>query len=180
MPSWCWRARPKSVPPGLELLRQGMAPRLFLDAETRESDLRSATDRHRAEVCEYAFRKRAASRCARSSAFDQRRNRRRGRCLQSLGAHRVLLVTSDYHTRRALMIFRHRLPQYQFSVAAAGNPAQFGRLVDEPRMGKDDVLTSGRSCSGGRRWIGGGSECPVPGYPVSSQKPRCEERVRST
>ena len=48
------------------------------------------------------------------------------RCLQSLGAHRVLIVTSEYHTRRALMIFRHRLPQYQFNAAAARNPAQFG------------------------------------------------------
>jgi vancomycin permeability regulator SanA len=48
------------------------------------------------------------------------------RCLQSLGARRVLIVTSEYHTRRALMIFRHRLPQYQFNAAAARNPAQFG------------------------------------------------------
>jgi uncharacterized SAM-binding protein YcdF (DUF218 family) len=48
------------------------------------------------------------------------------RCLQPLGAHRVLLVTSEYHTHRALMIFRQRLPQYQFSVAAARSPAEFG------------------------------------------------------
>ncbi len=48
------------------------------------------------------------------------------RCLQPLGAHRVLIVTSEFHTRRALMIFRERLPEYKFSVAAARNPAQFG------------------------------------------------------
>jgi vancomycin permeability regulator SanA len=47
-------------------------------------------------------------------------------CLQPLNAHRVLIVTSEFHTRRALMIFRHRLPQYQFSVAAARSPASFG------------------------------------------------------
>jgi vancomycin permeability regulator SanA len=48
------------------------------------------------------------------------------RCLQTMGAHRVLIVTSDYHTRRASMIFRHRLPQYQFSTAGARNPSEFG------------------------------------------------------
>jgi hypothetical protein len=43
----------------------------------------------------------------------------RGPCLQSLHAHQILIVTSAYHTRRALAIFRHRLPQYEWSVAAA-------------------------------------------------------------
>jgi len=48
------------------------------------------------------------------------------RCLHPLGAHRVLIVTSEFHTRRALLIFRHRLPQYQFSVAAARGSGSFG------------------------------------------------------
>jgi vancomycin permeability regulator SanA len=48
------------------------------------------------------------------------------RCLQAIGAHRVLIVTSEFHTRRALMIFRHRLPQYEIHVAAAYSPFQFG------------------------------------------------------
>lgn len=39
---------------------------------------------------------------------------------------RVLLVTSDYHSRRAFAIFRARLPQYQWSVAAAHDPYSFG------------------------------------------------------
>jgi uncharacterized SAM-binding protein YcdF (DUF218 family) len=42
------------------------------------------------------------------------------------GVHRVLLVTSDYHTRRALAIFRHEIPGVQFSAAAAYDPAQYG------------------------------------------------------
>ena len=40
-------------------------------------------------------------------------------CLDSAGAHTVLLVTSDYHTRRALSIARKRLPRYTWTVAAA-------------------------------------------------------------
>lgn len=47
-------------------------------------------------------------------------------CLRKLGAHSVLLVTSDFHTRRALSIFRKEDRQHVFSVAAAYDPTQFG------------------------------------------------------
>jgi len=110
----------------LDLLRRGMASHVFLDAETRDviydQRLTEIAQRYveglgeanRVSVCPIeGFSTLAESDDAR-------------RCLQSLGAHRVLIVTSDFHTRRALMIFRHRLPQYQFSVAAVPNPQQFG------------------------------------------------------
>jgi hypothetical protein len=48
------------------------------------------------------------------------------RCLQSLSPHKVLLVTSDWHTARALSIFRKKLPQYQWSIAAAHDIRLFG------------------------------------------------------
>jgi uncharacterized SAM-binding protein YcdF (DUF218 family) len=111
---------------GLGLLRQGMAPRLFLDAETRDviydqplveivqKYVNSLGEVNRVSVCPITGYSTIAE------ADDV------SRCLQPLGAHRVLIVTSDYHTRRALMIFRHRLPQYQFSAAAARNGAEFG------------------------------------------------------
>jgi len=38
---------------------------------------------------------------------------------------RALLVTSDYHTRRALNTFRRQLPQYQFSVVAVHDRSSF-------------------------------------------------------
>jgi DUF218 domain len=41
------------------------------------------------------------------------------------GAH-VLIVTSDFHTRRALSIFRHEIRRKSFSVAAAYDGTQFG------------------------------------------------------
>jgi len=47
-------------------------------------------------------------------------------CVQSRHAHRILIVTSDYHTRRALAIFRHRLPQYEWSVTAAPDESAYG------------------------------------------------------
>jgi hypothetical protein len=110
----------------LELLRQGMAPRVFLDAETRnlvydqpltdiaEKYASSLPEANRVSVCPIA------GFSTKAEAEDV------SRCLQPLAAHRVLIVTSEFHTRRSLMIFRHRLPQYQYSIAAARNPEQFG------------------------------------------------------
>ncbi|MGD0793732.1 MAG: YdcF family protein [Terriglobales bacterium] len=110
----------------LELLRQGVAPHVFLDAETRDLiyDQRLADiaqkyvnglgEANRVSVCPIVGLSTIAE------ADDA------SRCLQSLGAHRVLIVTSESHTRRALMIFRHRLPQYQFNAAAVRDPAHFG------------------------------------------------------
>ncbi len=110
----------------LELLRRGVAPHAFLDAETRDviydqplgeiaqKYVNSLGEANRVSICSIDGYSTIAE------ADDV------SRCLQSLGVHRVLIVTSEYHTRRALMIFRHRLPQYQFNAAAARNPAQFG------------------------------------------------------
>lgn len=47
-------------------------------------------------------------------------------CLASEKAKSVLIVTSDFHTRRALSVFRRELPQYTYSVAAARDDEQFG------------------------------------------------------
>ncbi len=49
-----------------------------------------------------------------------------GRCLAGLGRQKVLLVTSDFHTRRALSVFRTEVSQYEYSVAAAYDPREFG------------------------------------------------------
>lgn len=48
------------------------------------------------------------------------------KCLQREGANSVLIVTSDFHTRRALNVFRREIPGYEFSVAAAHNDEGFG------------------------------------------------------
>ena len=48
------------------------------------------------------------------------------KCLQREGAKSVLIVTSDFHTRRALEIFRRELPGREFSVAAARSDEGFG------------------------------------------------------
>ena len=48
------------------------------------------------------------------------------KCLAHELGTTVLIVTSDFHTRRALSIFRREIPGKTFSVAAAHDPTQFG------------------------------------------------------
>ena len=117
------KARPARA---LELLRQGVAPRLFLNVVTRDV----IYDQQLTDIAQqYVNRLPEANRVSVCPVVGFSTNAEAddvGRCLRSLGAQRVLIVTSDSHTRRALMIFRHRLPQYQFNAAAARNPEQFG------------------------------------------------------
>ena len=119
----------------LELLRQGMAPRVFHGCSMRDviynqrwidiaqsyvNSLPEASSHF--DMSDHGF-----------STFAEADDA--SRCLQALGVHRVLIVTSDFHTRRASMIFRHRLPQYQFSVAAARGPGGFGNAWWRNREG---------------------------------------------
>ena len=48
------------------------------------------------------------------------------RCLAHEEGKRILIVTSDFHTRRALSIFRHEVRGKSFSTAAAYEDTQFG------------------------------------------------------
>jgi hypothetical protein len=48
------------------------------------------------------------------------------KCLASSGAKTVLIVTSDFHTRRALSTFRNEIRRASFSTAAARDETQFG------------------------------------------------------
>jgi hypothetical protein len=48
------------------------------------------------------------------------------KCLSSQEAQRVLIVTSDFHTRRALSIYRHEIQGRSFSIAASHDDTQFG------------------------------------------------------
>jgi uncharacterized SAM-binding protein YcdF (DUF218 family) len=113
---------------GIGLLRDQYAPRLLLDVQRdgylygirrtevarQFLDSLPEVDAARIQLCEIdAHSTRDEARAAEA-------------CLRAAGAHDVLIVTSDYHTRRALVIYRHELPGYRFSVAATRDPSQFG------------------------------------------------------
>lgn len=119
----------------LELLRQGMAHGVVMNVQLRDviynqrlidiaqSYVNSLPEAARISICPITG----------FSTFAEADDA--SRCLQALGVHRVLIVTSDFHTRRASMIFRNRLPQYQFSVAAARGPGGFGNAWWRNREG---------------------------------------------
>jgi hypothetical protein len=48
------------------------------------------------------------------------------KCLETEEGSRILIVTSDFHTRRSLSIFRHEVRGKSFSVAGARDETQFG------------------------------------------------------
>lgn len=48
------------------------------------------------------------------------------KCLKRESGKNVLIVTSDFHTRRALSVFRREVPGYDYSAAAVWDEEQFG------------------------------------------------------
>jgi uncharacterized SAM-binding protein YcdF (DUF218 family) len=115
---------------GMELLRAGYGQHLFLDAVTGVSYGHSLT-----ELAHDFVNRTAGSYAPQVSVCPVEGDSTKDEapqvniCLQSLQPppHSVILVSDDYHTRRALSIFRNRLPQYQWSAAASQNPSTFGR-----------------------------------------------------
>lgn len=111
---------------GMELLQQGYAPKLMLDVpagakifgeemvDIAQRYVNGLPQHERIKICPIV------GLSTKAEVKDVRH------CLADMPAKRILLVTSDYHTRRALTIFRHEMPGHEFSVAAAADPVQFG------------------------------------------------------
>jgi len=111
---------------GLELLNQGYAPRLILDvpAETKiyqwsQLDLAQKYVQGLPQAASITI-------CPVHGLSTRAEAQDVSRCLQEAGVKSILLVTSDYHTRRAFSIFSRVLPGYDFSVAAAFDEREFG------------------------------------------------------
>ena len=113
---------------GLELLRNGYAPRMLVDANSDmiffgrtpallEDQLIRSLDLNvdQVQVCPIQ-----------SDSTDEE-TRYVAQCLQDDQSSSVLLVTSDFHTRRALSIFKHRLPKYRWLVAASRDDSVFNQ-----------------------------------------------------
>jgi hypothetical protein len=112
----------------LELLQQGYAPRVLLDA----SDLTGPYRWTYAELAEQYVQSLppeiagSVSVCAMAGLSTVEEAAQVRRCLDAVGAHSVLLVTSEYHTRRARSIFRQTFPQWQIGVVGINERYQFG------------------------------------------------------
>ena len=110
---------------GLTLLRSGYAKELILEA--RDSTLYGKKEYEQAQD----FLRDAAPDqaghvhvCKFFSDSTRTELRDISKCVNSIapGAHSGIIVTSSYHTRRAVAIARHVLPQFRWSVAAASDP----------------------------------------------------------
>jgi DUF218 domain len=109
----------------LELLRQGYAPRILLDeSEDNRWFGHTVADLTRQFIAQDAAIAQQVSVCPIRQDSTEWETNYVEKCVGS--GRSVLLVTSDYHTRRALSIFQKRLRDHQFYIAAAHDPARFG------------------------------------------------------
>jgi DUF218 domain len=110
----------------LQLLSQGYGHKVILDVPTQGkiysfSQLQLA-EKYIQDVSPTA----AISICPIEGLSTRDEARDVEKCLMREVGKNVLLVTSDFHTRRALSIFRHEIPGKLFRVAAAKDDTQFG------------------------------------------------------
>ncbi len=114
---------------GMQLLRSGYGQHLILDATTQVAYGRSYADLAADLVARTAGPNASqVSVCPISGDSTKEEADQVNACLQRLQPppHSVIVATDDYHTRRALSIFRTRLPQYQWTASAAKNGFLFG------------------------------------------------------
>jgi len=113
---------------GLQLLRQGCASRLVITARTTwllfghsEAELaRQFVARLEPELARKTSVVNITSQCTWQEAAEVRE------FLPRLSARSALLVTSQYHSRRTLSIFRRMLPGIACGIVAVPEPSAFG------------------------------------------------------
>jgi uncharacterized SAM-binding protein YcdF (DUF218 family) len=111
---------------GLELLSQGFAPRLILDVPAEATIYQWNQLELAQQYVENLPQAAVISLCPIHALSTKGEAQDVSGCLTKIGALRVLLVTSDFHTRRTLSTFKLLCPQYDFSVAAAFDQREFG------------------------------------------------------
>ena len=109
--------------------------------------------------------------------------------LRQMGAHRVIIVTSWYHSRRALMCFEHYAPDIQFysrpsyagyvggnenaEIGKAENRKQPGEVANQTSRAKDQGTTDD-----GRQRAESGGSAPHPTLsPVEAERVRAAQRA---
>ena len=110
----------------LELLDQGYARRLLIDVPVdvnvfgfTEEELAERYMHSRPEAAQLGI-------CPIEGLSTRDESHDVEKCLAKEQGARILIVTSDYHTHRALSIFRHEIHGKRFSIAAAYDSTQFG------------------------------------------------------
>jgi len=110
----------------LELLSQHYAPRMLLDVPADAKIYKPTMLEIAHDYVQQLPQKDSVIICPITGLSTKTEARNVVNCLARWNVHSVLLVTSDYHTRRALSIFKHELPGVQWSAASTTDPQQFG------------------------------------------------------
>jgi len=119
---------------GVELMKEGYASRMVLDAEAGGEKYGKSNADLASEFLE-RIHAQDTTVCPVYADSTYGETQDVARCLAPMKVSSVLIVTSDYHTRRAFSIFKARLPQYQWFVADAYAPYEDG---GSPRMAGDN------------------------------------------
>ena len=110
----------------LELLAQGYGKRVVLDVPAN-AKIYESTEIQLAQKYIQDLPQTASIRiCPIDGMSTKDESKDAQKCLAREGGKRVLIVTSDFHTRRALSVFRREIPGHEYSVAAARDEGQFG------------------------------------------------------
>jgi uncharacterized SAM-binding protein YcdF (DUF218 family) len=110
----------------LQLLAQGYGSRIVLDVPTNATIYEFTQIQLAQQYIHDLPQGAVMSICAIQGLSTRDEARDVGKCLAHDSVKRVLIVTSDFHTRRALSAFRREIPQYTYSSAAARDDEQFG------------------------------------------------------
>jgi DUF218 domain-containing protein len=110
----------------VELLSQNYAPRMLLDVPVNGIIYdRTLMDIAKAYV-ETVPKGQSVQICPLLGLSTKTEAQDVSRCMDHIDARRILVVTSDYHTRRARSIFQHEFRGCQIFVTGAKDPQQFG------------------------------------------------------
>ena len=110
----------------VELLSRGYAPRVLLDVPSQARIYEFTQIELAKKYVQSLPQASSISICPIEGLSTRDESHDVAKCLASEPGDRVLIVTSEFHTRRSLSIFRHEVKGRIFSVAAASDATQFG------------------------------------------------------
>jgi uncharacterized SAM-binding protein YcdF (DUF218 family) len=110
----------------LELLRQGYAPRIILNVPAEARVFQWSEPELAQKYIEGLPEAQSITICSIHGLSTKTEAQDASLCLTQSGARDVLLVTSDFHTRRALSTFEKEVPGHVYSVVATFNADEFG------------------------------------------------------
>jgi hypothetical protein len=110
----------------LELLAQGYGKRVVLDVPTNAKIYESTEIQLAQKYIQDLPQAASVSICPIDGLSTKDESKDAEKCLAREGGKSVLIVTSDFHTRRALSVFRREIPGPAYSVAAARDDSKFG------------------------------------------------------